>query len=112
MTSVWLQPQNGYPILPAVINSSAATVPAVAAISGNIIRVYKIFFVVGGTTNLTFEDGSTALSGPMPFVANGSLVLDMNGTPWFTTSSGNAFNILNSGAASVNGTVYYTAGQT
>ena len=85
--------------------------PAVAGVTGQIIRVYKLFLVVGGTTTLTFQDGSTGLSGGLPMVVNGSIVLDMDGQPWFKTSSGNAFNISNSGNLQVSGTVYYTQQQ-
>lgn len=109
MAQMWIGPQSGVVPVASVVNSSSGTVAAVAAVSGYIIRVYKLFLVVGGTSNLTFEDGSTALSGPIPLVANGSVVLDNSGTPWFTTSAGNAFNILNSGSVQISGTVYYTA---
>jgi len=110
MSSMWIRPQNGYPLLHLPIDSSSSTIAAVPAISGQIIRVYAIFFVVGGTTNLTFQNGSTELTGAMPFVANGSLTLDNNGNAWAETSAGSAFNILNSGSVQVSGTVYYTAG--
>lgn len=110
MAQMWIGPQNGLPLSVSVVTSTSATVTGVAAITGQIIRVYKMFLVVGGTTNLTFQDGTTALSGALPFVANGSIILDNSGTPWFTTSVGNAFNIGNSGSSvQVSGTVYYTA---
>lgn len=108
MSTVWMGPQNGSPLLTAPVTSASSTIAAIAAVSGQIIRVYKLFLVVGGTTNLTFEDGNNALSGAVPMVANGSITLDMDGTPWFTTSVGNAFNIANSGSVQVSGTVYYT----
>ena len=95
----------------AVVSSSATGIAAVAGVTGQIIRVYKLFLVVGGTTTLTFQDGSTGLSGGLPMVVNGSIVLDMDGQPWFKTSSGNAFNISNSGNLQVSGTVYYTQQQ-
>jgi hypothetical protein len=110
MSSVWMRPQNGLAIQSSVVNSSAATVTGVAGVSGQIIRVYAMVLVIGGTSNITFQDGTTALSGAMPMLANGSIVLDNNGNHWYATSSSNAFNIGNSGSVSVNGTIYYTVG--
>jgi hypothetical protein len=104
--TVW--PIDGGPLFQAPINGASATVTVIAATAGTIFRVYKIWLVTGGPTNLTFEDGTTALDGPVPMLSNGSIVLDMDGWPWFTTSVGNAFNILNSGTAQISGTVYYT----
>jgi hypothetical protein len=110
MSSVTITPQNGLVLIPSVVTSTSATVAGVAAISGQIIRVYKLFLMTGGITNLTFQDGTTALSGALPFVANGSIALNMDGNPWFTTSAGNAFNIGNSGSSiQVSGIIYYTA---
>lgn len=109
MTIVTLGPINGLVPQPSVVNSSSGTIAAIAAPAATeVIRVYKLFLVLGGITNITFEDGSTALCGPLPMLANGSITLDNDGLPWFTTSPGNAFNILNSGAVLVAGTVYYT----
>jgi len=105
---VWIGPQNGLNFLPQNVNSTAATIAAPSGVTGQIIRVYKIFLVVGGATNITFQDGSTALCGALPMLANGAISLPNDGTPWFTTSSGNAFNIANSGGAQVSGIVYYT----
>ena len=110
MSSATIMPQNGLVLIPGAVTSTSATVVGVASISGQIIRVYKLFLVVGGVTNLTFQDGTTALSGALPFVANSSIALNMDGNPWFTTTAGNAFNIGNSGSGvQVSGTVYYTA---
>ncbi len=91
-----------------VDNSGGGNIAAPAGINGEIIRVYRIMLVLGGTTNITFQDGSTALSGPMPMLANGSFFLPMDGTPHYTTSAGNAFNINSSAAVEVAGTVWFT----
>jgi hypothetical protein len=107
MAGVSISPSNdSSSLLKTVINATATA--TVAGTAGLIIRVYKLFLVVGGTTNITFQDAGTALSGPLPMVANGSIVLDMDGTPWFTTSSGNGFLIASSGSSiQVSGVVYY-----
>ncbi len=92
----------------AVNNSAGGNIAAPAGISGAIIRIYKLYLVFSGNTNITFQDGSTALSGPMAMLANGSITLSMDGTPWFTTSVGNAFNINSSASVQVSGAVYFT----
>src|SRR5260370_922492 len=59
----------------------------VSAVANQIIQVYRIFFVVTATTNVTIKDGAgTALTGAMPLAANGALTLDTSGDPWFVTS--------------------------
>jgi len=105
-----LSPNNDSSVLAvSVVNSSSSTVTATAAVPNQIIRIYKLFLVSGGTSNWTFLNGSTAISGAIPMVVNGSVTLDMDGTPWFTTSVNAAFAITNSGSTSINGCVYYTA---
>lgn len=112
MANVSIGPaESGNSLSFAIVSSSATGIAAIAGITGQIIRVYKLFLVVGGATNLTFQNGSTNLSGALPMTTNGSIVLDMDGQAWFQTSQGNAFNINNSGNLQVSGTVYYTAQQ-
>ena len=108
MANVSIGPSESAYLTVAVVSSSATAIAAVTGGSGSIIRVYKLFLVTGGTTTVTFEDGSTGLSGGLPMVANGSITLDMDGQPWFTCSKGNNFTIGNSGNLQVSGTVYYT----
>jgi hypothetical protein len=91
----------------AVVNSASSLIAAPAGVSNQIIRVYRLFLVVGAATNITFQDGANAQSGPLPMITNGTIVLDIDGTAWFTTSPGNPFNIANSGSVQVSGTVYY-----
>jgi hypothetical protein len=72
------------------------------------IMCYRIFLVVADATNLTFKNGpNTNLSGAIPMVANGSLVLDISNVPWFQTTSGNDFILGSSGSVQVSGMVYY-----
>ena len=109
MPSVSIYPDRAGSLTSAVVNSSSSSIAAPAAISGMVIRVYKMFLVVGGITNITFEDGSNAISGPLALLANEAIVLDIDGTPWFTTTNGNGFTIANSGSVQVSGVVYYMA---
>lgn len=73
------------------------------------INVYGIIFTVGGATNITFKDGTTALSGAIVFTGNGSsMVLQINDEPYFPVSPGNNFVMNSSNAVQVSGIVYYT----
>lgn len=107
MTQVLDSPLLTYVAINAALTGDNVIIPAVA---GKAISVWKIIDVVGATTNLTAKDGAAInLTGPMPLVANGSMVLPFDAQPWFKTSPGNAF-ILNSSATTVqqSGTVGYT----
>ena len=108
MANVSLGPSDSAVLSVAVVSSSATAIAAIAGGSGSIIRVYKLFLVTGGTTTITFEDGSTTLAGGLPMVANGSITLDLDGQPWFTCTRANNFTIGNSGNLQVSGAVYYT----
>lgn len=108
MSGVSLQPADGMGLLTAVVSATATAISAPAGTASSIIRIYKLFLVATGATNIQFQDGSTALSGALALAANGSVTLDLDGQPWFACSTGNAFTISNSGATQVSGTVYYT----
>ena len=108
MSGVQLQPGDSGPLQSALISSTYGTITAIAGVTGSVIKVYKLFLVVTGAVTITFEDGSTALSGAMALSANGAITLDLDGQPWFPCSVGNAFNIIQSATTQVSGTVYYT----
>lgn len=84
----------------------------IAGVSGTPINVFAMMFTVGGATNITVKDGSTALSGAIVFTGNGSsmtLPLQSSG-PWYAVTLGNNFVINSSGAVQVSGTVWYQYG--
>jgi len=92
--------------LPITISTSGDTT-LVAGVAGKTIKAYRLVLVFGGTTAITIKDGSTALTGAMPFNAGGSLVLDVGSSPWWTTSSGNGLVLNSSAAVSVAGFLQY-----
>ena len=74
------------------------------------VRVFKLFLVFDGATVVTFRSGDgdgVALSGPISMLAGGSIVLDFDGYPWFTSTAGLAFIIHLQTAVQVSGRVYY-----
>ncbi len=88
--------------------SGAGSNQIIAGLSGTILRIYKIFFIVNASTNITYQDGANSISGPLAFSANEGMVLDFDTKPWFTCTPGNAFNLNSSVGVQVGGTVYYT----
>jgi hypothetical protein len=109
MPTVNVGPAEASPYSIAVVSSTAATISVVPAVSGQVVKVYRFYLVSSGTANIAPLDGSTALSGAVPLVANGSWVLAADGIPWFVTSPGNAFQLSNSGTGVfITGAVYYT----
>ena len=103
-----LGPANDQPYSVAVVSAATTTIALVAGLTGQTVRAYKIFLVASTATTLAFADGTTPLSGGLSILANGSITLGADGTPWFQSSSGNALNITNSAPAQISGTVYYT----
>ena len=98
---------SSYSLAAVNVNASGQTA-LVASSMGKAVKVYKILLVIGGISNLTIQDGSTGLTGPMPFNAGGLLELDStNGEPFFTTTAGNALNLNCSAGVQVSGTVWY-----
>jgi len=109
MPSLQVGPGEAQPYSVAIVSSTAATISVVPAVSGQIVKVYRFFLVASGTAILTAQDGTTAVAGGVPLVANGSWVLAADGVPWFVTSPGNAFQLGNTGTGvTISGAVYYT----
>lgn len=89
--------------------SSSGDNTVIAAVSSKVIKVYKVVLVFAGAANITIKDGSsTALTGVMSMLANGSITLDNDGQPWFTTSASNALVMNISAGVQVSGRIYYT----
>lgn len=72
---------------------------------GLYIRVYQIFLVVNGLTDITFKSGSTGLTGA---ITASSFILDYSGKPWFDCEKGESFIINTADNKQVSGRVYYT----
>ena len=89
--------------------SSSGNNTVITGVSGEVIRIWKLFFVCNAAVNITFRDGaSDNLTGVMNFLANGSMVLDFDQEPWYVLTSGNDFVINLSAGQQVSGRVYFT----
>lgn len=74
--------------------------------NSNRIVVYRIWLVVGGTTNLTFKDNLTSPAA-VPLATNEGVTFDVSGEPWFITDPNTAFKINSSVAVQVSGICFY-----
>lgn len=91
-----------------VINAaSGGTIAVAAAVAGKSTRLYQLILYSGGTTNITFQDGSTPLSGPIPLTTGGNVLFHYTGFPWYMGSVNTAFNIVASGSVQISGTAYF-----
>ena len=108
MPTINLGPSETQPYSVAIVSGTAATQTIVPAVVGQVVKVYSFYLVSSGTATVTPLDGSTALSGGVPLVANGSWTLASDGIPWFVTSPGNAFQLSSTAGITITGAVYYT----
>lgn len=95
-------------LTPFVINTASSgdlTIAAATASKKN--RLMRLVLIVGGATNITFKDGTTALSGPMQLLANGGITLDFSGEPWFEASTNADLKINSSNAVQLSGAAWY-----
>lgn len=88
-------------------SSGANTI--IAASAGKVIKVYSMWFIVTAAVTATIKNGTTNLTGAMNLSAAGEgFFLDFRTTPWFTCSTGSAFNITLGGSVQISGRCYYT----
>lgn len=97
----------------AVNFSSSGDNTVVAGVTSQTIRVYRIFFVNGDSTNssnVTIKDSTpTSFSGAFYLAPKGgSFAADGGGDPLWVTASGKGFVLNNSAAVQMSGVVWYT----
>ena len=72
------------------------------------ILLFRLLIVFESAVTIEFRDGATnALTGSMTFGAGGSISLDEEDEPWFTTTAGNALVLNLDSAVQVSGRAYY-----
>ena len=70
------------------------------------IGILQFFFIVSASVTLTYKSGSIALTGALPFLANGAQVQDFIQLP-LQCNDGDPFIINASGAITLGGTLWY-----
>ena len=98
----------------ARLTSSSVSVSAsgdntlVTGVVSQTIRVFRLVLVFNAAVNIFFKDSTpTTFTGTMNMTANGTMVLDFSGEPWFVAASGKNFVINLSSAQQVSGIIYY-----
>ena len=109
-TGMSLMTYDGAFIASAVLNvGTASATTVVAALAGARTRIYKAIVTASGANQVTVNDGTTAITGPINLSAGVPLVIPFDGQPWLTTSIGNALTITPTTAASgVTGIIWLT----
>lgn len=103
-------PRKGEILTSPISFSSSGDNTVVASSSGKRILIHRIWLIAGGATSITFQNGTTALSGACPIASYGSITFDNSDEPWFETSLSSAFVINSTSAVQISGQVYYTYG--
>jgi hypothetical protein len=96
--------------LAAAINIGTVTDHTiVAAVAGQRIRVYAMWWWSAGTVAATPKSGSTVLSGSVNMIAQSNPTWDprLDDEPWFTTAAGESFIITLDAAVHIGGIAYY-----
>lgn len=108
MAGAFIQAVDGRYLTPVLVSFNNAGANAIVAGSpGVIIRCYRMILVATAAITVQFQDGSNNLSGVMSLPLGAQFILPFDGTAWYTTSAGNAFNI-NTTAVQISGTAYVT----
>jgi len=92
-------------------NSSAATIPLVTGVTGQIVSIYAIIVTVTAAIQITVDGTVTGdLSQDFNLGANGSIVLDrqINGDPWWQGAVGEGIQLTQTGTpTNVGVDIYY-----
>ena len=70
------------------------------------IAIFQFFFICSASVTLQYYSGLTALSGPLPFLANGAQVQDFIQLP-LSCNDGDPFIINTSTSITLGGTLWY-----
>jgi len=80
----------------------------VAAVAGERVFVFRMFFLAVGAVDVEIRDGTTTeMTGPMALNQTVGIWMDYSDEPWFITTAGNALVMNLSAAVQVSGRVYY-----
>ena len=94
-----------YDQIPLNFTGSGDQVVVTGAV-GTRIAVMQFFFIVSAGVTLTFKSGSTALTGPLAFLANGAQVQDFIQLP-LMCNDGDNFVINAAGSVTLGGTLWF-----
>ena len=98
----------GSPIQQAPINfTGSGDQIVVGGIANQVIRVLQFFFILNSASTLIYKSGSTALTGPLNFIASGAQVQDFIQCPLNCLNPGDPFIINSSNNTTLGGTIWY-----
>lgn len=95
----------------AVINvASAGDHNVIAAVTGQVITIWRLLLWSNGDNQLSIRDGATPLMGAMDLAQGAEVLLPKDADPWFTLGVNSPFNLNTTQAAQLSGRVYYKQG--
>ncbi len=93
--------------LPIDISMSGGNI-LISGIQGKRIYVYRLMLVIENDATLNFKNGpDISMSGPIKFLENSSLLLDISNVPWFQTNEGNDFVLESDAMSQISGMIYF-----
>lgn len=112
----WIDaPIDGITVVPTLTNDpvevalAAGSNQLVAAVPGQVIRVYRALLSIDGGDTIKFQSNATDLTGPLVLTGGGSVTLLPSGVPWFSTAVGEALNVdALAGGVTLGGIIGYT----
>lgn len=109
--SAAVQGSNTLVAAPGTANLNPGMTQAVGGLQVGAITVWGVNLEGAGANTLQFQSGSTALGGPITFIAAGNTaVLPYTGAPYFKCAAGQALNLTLGTTALVTGSLQYTLG--
>jgi hypothetical protein len=87
---------------PAIVNFNSGS----AVIVPQATNIWKLVLMASASTNISFMDGASPLSGAMSMVVGVPIILQFDSKPWATCQTN--FTINQSASAQVSGIAYYT----
>lgn len=110
-TAVGLTKLDGTALTRQTVNISTATTTAViAGTASQFVRVYKIqlYASIAQTVDIKSSGGTSLSGGPISLGANSSLILNMDGEPWFVTVVAEGLSFTTTTVGALTGVVHYT----
>jgi len=95
------------PLFASVSVSSSGDNAIVAAVTSKVIRVFSYVLVADGAVAAKWRNGTTDITGPMSFAANGGVSAPFSPVGHFQTSSNTALNLNLGSAVGVRGHITY-----
>lgn len=89
--------------------STITTTVVISAVAAKTVSIYRMFLNFDATQTVDIQDtaGAVLTGGPLSFGANGSLLFDFFGEPWFVPTVGLGLQFVSSTTGKIRGFIDY-----